>query len=184
MKSSLRIKADRAKQYRCKNLIVVLENPKTIENVASTLRNIDALGAEKLYVIDGYKLLPPDWEEMRERNSLKKISVSASKWVYTKRFDNTQECINHLNNKKFTSIVTSPHIKGKNNITLENGRYTDPRLAVWFGNETNGISDQAIDNSKSCIQITMAGIIDSLNLGTCTGIVLYEIVKQRRKYKK
>ena len=99
MKSSLRIKADRAKQYRCKNLIVVLENPKTIENVASTLRNIDALGAEKLYVIDGYKLLPPDWEEMRERNSLKKISVSASKWVYTKRFDNTQECINHLNNK-------------------------------------------------------------------------------------
>ena len=53
-KSSLRIKADRAKKYRCKNLIVVLENPKTIENVASTLRNIDALGAEKLYVIDGY----------------------------------------------------------------------------------------------------------------------------------
>ena len=54
----IRTKANKAKQFRCKNLIVVLENPKTIENLGSTIRNIDALGAEKLYVVDGYKLLP------------------------------------------------------------------------------------------------------------------------------
>lgn len=182
-KSSLRIKADRAKKYRCKNLIVVLENPKTIENVASTLRNIDALGAEKLYVIDGYNLLPGKWPELRERNSLKKISASASKWVYTKTFKNTTECLSHLNKNKFNSIVTSPHIKGKNNIILENGKYTDKRLAIWFGNETNGVSEEAVNNSRLCIQIPMGGIIESLNLGTSTGIVLYEIIKQRRNYK-
>lgn len=183
MKTSLRIKADKAKKYRCKNLIVVLENPKTIENIGSTLRNIDALGAEKLYVIDGNNLLPNDWQTMRNRASLNKISASAIKWSFVKVYKNTKECIEYLNKNNFTSIITSPHIKGRNNVILEEGKYTQKRLAVWFGNESKGISEEAIDNSKLCINIPMAGIIESLNLGTSTGIVLYEITKQRRKYK-
>lgn len=182
IKSSLRLKADKAKKYRCKNLIVVLENPKTIENIASTLRNIDAFGAEKLYVIDGNKLLPDNWEETRERHSLNKISASASKWVFIRKFQTTAECFNHLKNKNFISVVTSPHLKGKNNISLDGGIFTQPRLAVWFGNESQGVSNEAIDNSKYCINIQINGIIESLNLGTSTGVVLYEITKQRRKY--
>ena len=182
MRTNLRIKADKAKITRCKNLIVVLENPKTIENIGSTVRNIDALGAEKLYVIDGHKLLPEKWYQMRERHSLNKISASAIKWTFVKTFPDTKSCLNHLNFKKFVSIVTSPHQKGKTNTILENGKYTQKRLAVWFGNETNGVSKEAIDNSKFCVNIPMSGIIESLNLGSSTGIVLYEVIKQRRKF--
>lgn len=47
-----------------------------------------------------------------------------------------------------------------------------------------GVSDVAVNNSKMCINLPMCGIIESINLGTCTGIVLYEITKQRRKFKK
>jgi tRNA (guanosine-2'-O-)-methyltransferase len=184
MKTNLRIRADKAKQFRCKDLIVVLENPKTIENIGSTLRNIDALGAEKLYVIDGNKLLPENWGKMRERQSLNKISASAIKWNFVKVYTNTDECIKYLNKKDFISIVTSPHLKGKNNVLLENGKYTQKRLAVWFGNESQGVSEKAVDNSKFCVNIQMAGIIESLNLGTSTGIVLYEITRQRRNFKK
>jgi len=184
MKTSLRIKADNAKKHRCKNLIVVLENPKTIENVGSTLRNVDALGAEKLYVVDGYKLLPDDWQSMRDRKSLNKISASAIKWAYVHPFPTVEECINHLKKNDFISVVTSPHIKGKTNVILEDGKYTQKRLAVWFGNESHGISQTAIDNSEFCINIPMSGIIESLNLGTSTGIVLYEITKQRKTYTK
>jgi hypothetical protein len=43
--------------------------------------------------------------------------------------------------------------------------------------------DLAVENSLACINIPMAGIIESLNLGTTTGIVLYEIAKQRREFK-
>ncbi len=182
MKTTLRLRADKAKQNRCKNLIVVLENPKTIENIASTLRNIDALGAEKLYVVDEHKLLPNNWNEMRNRTSLNKISASAIKWNFVRTFSNTDDCINHLKNKKFISMVTSPHIKGKNNTILHNGKYTQKKLAVWFGNESRGISELAISNSELCINIPMTGIIESLNLGTSTGIVLYEITKQRREF--
>lgn len=180
----IRERANKAKKFRCKNLIVVLENPKTIENIGSTLRNIDALGVEKLYVIDGNKLLPDKWEQMRDRTSLNKISASAIKWNFVKVYRNTQDCLDYLKNKGFISMVTSPHVKGKNNITLDGGIFTQPKLAVWFGNESKGVSDLAINNSKYCINIPMSGIIESLNLGTSTGIVLYEITKQRRKYVK
>jgi tRNA (guanosine-2'-O-)-methyltransferase len=88
----------------------------------------------------------------------------------------------HLKYKQFTSAVTSPHIKGKTNVILHEGKYTHKRLAVWFGNESHGVSEEAINNSEMCINIPMCGIIESLNLGTSTGIVLYEITKQRRQY--
>lgn len=182
-RENVRLKANKAKQFRCKNLIIVLENPKTIENIGSAIRNIDALGAEKLYVVDGYKLLPKDWETMRNRNSLNKISASAIKWSYVRTFEDVDKCISHLNNKKFVSIATSPHLKGKRNVLLENGKYTHKRLAVWFGNESQGVSEKAIDISEFCVNIQMSGIIESLNLGTSTGIVLYEITKQRRNFK-
>ena len=44
------------------------------------------------------------------------------------------------------------------------------------------ISKEAIDNSEFCVNIPMSGIIESLNLGSSTGIVLYEVIKQRRKF--
>ena len=33
-----------------------------------------------------------------------------------------------------------------------------------------------------CVAVPMFGMIESLNLGTCSGIVLYEVTKQRRAY--
>ncbi len=80
------------------------------------------------------------------------------------------------------SIVTSPHVKGRENIVLHEGDYTQNKLAVWFGNEAKGISNLAVENSKFCINIPMYGFIESLNLATSTGIVMYEITKQRREY--
>ena len=181
-KSTLRKKADEFKDLRCKNLIVVLEEPTDIKNIGTVVRNINALGVEKLYIVDGKKRLPEDWQEMRERKSLLKPSVSAIKWSFVKTFSSTQECIEHLEKNRFTSIATSPHTKGKTNLYLQNGDYTQKRLAVWFGNEARGISNLAVENCKACVQIQMAGIIESMNLATSTGIVLYEITKQRREY--
>jgi len=86
--------------------------------------------------------------------------------------------------ERFTSIVTSPHIKGKENVILHEADYTCPRLAVWFGNESRGISKLAVENAKFCVSVPMFGIIESLNLGTTSGIVLYEITKQRREYQR
>lgn len=183
-KSSLRQRADSIKEFRCKNLIAVLEEPNDYKNIGRTIRNINALGVEKLYIVDSRNKLPKDWQEMRERKSLSKTSVSAVKWTFIKRFESTEECIKHLTKNRFVSVVTSPHLKGQNNVALHEGDFTQLRLAVWFGNESRGISQLAIDHSETCINIPMYGIIESLNLATSTGIVLYEVTKQRREFQK
>lgn len=182
-KSAARQRADEVKPYRCKNLIAVLENPMNIINVGTVIRNVNALGVEKAYIIDPRRDLPEDWQDMRETRSLSKTSVSAIKWSFVKRFDSSQECLDHLNKNGFASIVTSPHIKGRRNVVLHEADYTVySKLAVWFGNESRGISELAVEQSEMCVSIPMFGMIESLNLGTTTGIVLYEVTKQRREY--
>ncbi len=182
-KSSARKRADEIKPYRCKNLIAVLEDPHDIRNIGSVIRNVNALGVEKAYVVDPRRALPDDWQEMRERRSLSKTSVSAIKWSFVRRFDSTEECLAHLAKNRFASTVTSPHVKGKRNEVLHEADYTDfTKLAVWFGNEARGISDLAVEHSEMCVSIPMFGMIESLNLGTTSGIVLYEVTKQRRDY--
>ena len=180
---SVRRRANAIKGFRCKNLIAVIEDPADIKNIGTVIRNVNALGVEKAYIVDPHKALPDDWQEMRERKSLSNTSVSAIKWTFAKRFDSTEACLDHLDKHGFASIVTSPHVKGKTNVYLHEGDYTEhTKLAVWFGNEKRGISELAVKRSEMCVAIPMFGMIESLNLGTSSGIVLYEVTKQRRDY--
>jgi tRNA (guanosine-2'-O-)-methyltransferase len=182
-KPSVRQRADAIKDFRCKNLIAVLECPSDMKNIGTVIRNANALGVEKVYVVDPHHALPDDWQEMRERKSFSKASVSASKWTFVKRFNSTDECFDYLESNNFKSIVTSPHVKGKTSIFLHEGDYTvHHKLAVWFGSEAVGISDRVVERSSMCVSVPMFGMIESLNLGTSSGIVLYEVAKQRREY--
>jgi tRNA (guanosine-2'-O-)-methyltransferase len=182
-KRPARKRADEIKQFRCKNLYAVLENPHDIGNIGTVIRNVNALGVEKVYVVDSSRKLSDDWQQLRERKSLSKTSVSAVKWTFVRRFDSTDACFDYLEKKGFKSIVTSPHVKGKTSIFLHEGDYTThSKLAVWFGSEAVGISDLAVERSEMCVSVPMFGMIESLNLGTSSGIVLYEVAKQRREY--
>ena len=182
-KPSVRRRAEAIKAYRCKNLIAVIEDPENIKNIGTVIRNVNALGVEKVDVVDPRHSLSDDWQDLRERPSLSSTSVSAVKWTFVKRFDSTADCLFHLRKKNFTSIVTSPHRKGHRNEILHDADFTAyTKLAVWFGNESRGISDEAAEASEMCIGIPMFGMIESLNLGTSSGIVLYEVTKQRREY--
>lgn len=182
-KRSVRVKADAIKPFRCKNLIAVIEDPADMKNIGTVIRNVNALGVEKVYVVDPRRSLPDDWQELRSDRTISKISVSAVKWTFVKRFDSTDDCFDYLDKKGFVSIVTSPHVKGKASIFLDDGDYTaHAKLAVWFGSESVGISERAVERSDMCVSVPMFGMIESLNLGTSSGIVLYEVTKQRRRY--
>lgn len=183
--SSLRKRATVAKKYRCNTLICVLENPQTIANVCQVIRTIDNLGVGKLYVVDKCNLFKSQlWTNFKNDKTLINLSVSAIKYVYVRTFNTTEACIDHLEKKGYISIVTSPHVKKKENIELKEGNYTNKKLAIWFGNESTGITEDAIKKANACVQIKMVGITESLNLSVCAGIVLHEIISQRQKFLK
>ncbi|WP_394270294.1 TrmH family RNA methyltransferase [Qipengyuania sp.] len=182
-KRPARQRADQLRDFRCKNLIVVIEEPENPRNIGTIIRNVNALGAEKVYVVDPRHVLSDDWQDLRSEPKLSKLSVSAVKWTFVKRFDSTDECLAHLAKNRFMSVSTSPHVKGKTNKFLHEVDFTEhAKLAVWFGNEARGLSDLAVEHSQMCISIPMFGMIESLNLATSSGIVLYEATKQRREY--
>jgi tRNA (guanosine-2'-O-)-methyltransferase len=182
-KSTVRAKADRIKDFRCKNLIAVIEQPDDPRNIGTIIRNVNAIGVEKAYVVTSGSFLPETWDQMRDDRRLSGPSASAIKWSFVRVFKNTESCMDYLEEKGFVSAVTSPHAKGRENVVLHEHDYTKyKKLAVWFGNEGVGISNTALERSAFCINIPMYGIIESLNLGTSSGIVLYEIAKQRREF--
>lgn len=76
---SARNRADEIKAFRCKNLIVVIEEPENPRNIGTIIRNVNALGAEKVYVVDPRRALSDDWHDLRGEPKLSKLSVSAVK---------------------------------------------------------------------------------------------------------
>jgi tRNA (guanosine-2'-O-)-methyltransferase len=180
-RSGVREKADAVRPYRCNTLICVLENPQNMANIGTVIRNINALGVGKLYVVDGNRVLGgQSWQQMRSNKRLMETSASAIKWTYTRRFDTTAECLAYLAKNGVTSMVTSPHTHGKMNIALNDGDYKDRRLAIWFGNEVRGVSPEVIQSATACIQIPMFGMIESFNLAVSTGIVMNVVAEKRR----
>src|ERR1035437_7518897 len=104
-KPTLRARADKVKDFRCKNLIAVIENPDDIRNIGTIIRNVNALGVEKTYVVTNHKLLPGEWEEMRTKPKLNALSASAIKWSFVQTFKDTDSCMDHLEKNGFVSIV-------------------------------------------------------------------------------
>lgn len=45
---------------------------------------------------------------------------------------------------------------------------------MWFGNESKGVSEEAVETADVCIRIPMRGIVESLNLGTSTRKVRFK----------
>ncbi len=178
---SIRQRIRDIKHLQNKYFICVLEHPKDIKNIASAIRNISAFGVEKLYVVGGAKVVR-DFESARQNKRLKNLSAGANKWVFVKHFDTTSECVAHLRKNSYTIAVTSSHQKGRKNVNLYEEAFTQRRLAVWFGNESKGVSEEAVKEADMCIQIPMGGIVESLNLGTSTGIILSYISYQRLKF--
>lgn len=177
----IRDRIRQVKHLQNKYFICVLENPKDVVNIASAMRNISAFGVEKLYVIGDNKMVQ-DFETSRTNKHLTNVSVGANKWVFVKQFDTAADCIAHLRENRYTIAVTSSHITGKKNVNLYEETFTQKRLAVWFGNESKGISNEAAAEADTCIQIPMGGIVESLNLGTSTGIILSYISYQRLRF--
>ena len=173
-----------SKQIKLKEkfeLIVVLENPNFIMNIGNVIRNINGLGVDKLIVIDGQKRLEDNIEEIRQRKSLLKHSNGAVKWTNVKVFNKTDDCFDFLNTNGFSSVGTTPHNVCRKQIKLTESNLLEPKLAIWFGEESKGLSEIAIKMCEYCLTIDMKGKVESLNLSTTTGIVMYEAIKQREK---
>jgi tRNA (guanosine-2'-O-)-methyltransferase len=150
------------------DLRVVLEEVLNTHNASAVVRTCDAAGI--LYVDIIYQ--EDDQFPVNEA-----ISTRAEKWLHFNQYSSTRECLESLKDNGFQIIGT--HL-GDCSAPFTDVDYTRP-TAVVFGNEAEGISQDAQSLADELVSIPMFGMVQSLNLSVSVGIILYEAIKQRQK---
>lgn len=80
--------------------------------------------------------------------------------------------------QKKIKIITTALTKKSNNIFKTNFATKEP-IAIIFGSENQGISDNWLKVTHDNISIPMKGKSDSLNISNATSIIIFEVLRQR-----
>jgi tRNA (guanosine-2'-O-)-methyltransferase len=161
-------KVRRVLSLRQPDLRVVLEEVTNTHNASAVVRTCDAAGVMYLDIISAADEPFPVNEA---------ISTRAEKWLHLSYYESAGECFDRLRKKGFKIAAT---YLSEEALPYTSVDYTQP-LAVVFGNESEGISEEARNLADYKIRIPMFGMVQSLNLSVSVGIILYEALKQRQK---
>lgn len=77
--------------------------------------------------------------------------------------------------------IIGTHLKGEEYIQNIN---LNLNCAILVGNESQGLSEEFTRKANILVKIPMIGKIESLNVSVATGIILYEVLRQRLQIKK
>ncbi|WP_027386831.1 RNA methyltransferase [Chryseobacterium gregarium] len=148
-------------------LVVVLDNIRSMHNVGATFRTADAFLVQKI-ILCGITPQPPHRE-------IHKAALGATESVDWSYEADINAAIHHLRSQDFEIVG----IEQTTNSQMITDFKIDPskKYAVILGNEVEGISDEALDNIGSFIEIPQLGTKHSLNVSVCGGIVMWEFAR-------
>ena len=152
---------------RQNDITIVLENVFDPHNISAVMRTCDAVGVQELYVLN--TKIP------RHKKWGAKSSSSAAKWLTVYQFENAEECFAELR-KKYSKILTT-HLSS-NAVNLYQIDLAQP-LALIFGNEHSGVSEEIRNLADGNFIIPQVGIIRSLNISVACAVTLYEAYRQK-----
>ncbi len=153
--------------FRQPDLQVVLENVKNPHNMSAVFRTCDAVGVQHVHVVN----------QGRCAGFSKGISKSAEQWIdihFHTRIEGLFSVLKEAGMKIYVTAI-SPDA-----IDFRECNYTLP-CAVVFGNERDGVSDEAVKLADEAVFIPMKGFVQSFNISVAAAIILYEAMSQREK---
>ncbi len=149
------------------DLTIVLENVFDPHNISAVMRTADAVGIQDIFILNNK--IPP------HRKWGAKSSSSAAKWLTIHQYTNADECFEELR-KRYKKIYTT-HLS-TDAVGLHQLNLTES-VALIFGNEHSGVSDEIISKADGNFIIPQVGIIKSLNISVACAVTLYEAFRQK-----
>lgn len=147
---------------------VVLEDVHDGHNVSAVLRSCDAIGILDVHLVY-LRDTPP-------RGSFHHgTSASAAKWISPHFHESIEACYASLRESGYWIFTTALQ---EASVDLYRMDLTAP-IALIFGNEMRGASEEAIALADGCIHIPMQGMVESLNISVACAVTLYEAMRQR-----
>jgi 23S rRNA (guanosine2251-2'-O)-methyltransferase len=148
-------------------LILILDEIQDPHNVGAILRSAECSG------VNGIILTKHNSATIT--STVTKTSAGATEHLKICQVNNLSQTLDELKEKGFW-IVGSSLENAKNYTEVD---YKIP-IALIVGNEEKGIRKLTASKCDFLVKIPMTGKIQSLNVSVATGILLFEILRQRR----
>ncbi|MBN8879175.1 MAG: hypothetical protein J0I32_16630 [Sphingobacteriales bacterium] len=153
--------------HRQPDITIVLENVFDPHNISAVMRTCDAIGVQDIYILN--TRIP------RHKKWGSRSSSSAAKWLTIHQLDNLDACVTELR-KQYKRILTT-HLSS-DAVSLHAIDFTES-IALVFGNEHAGVSDELRAVADGNFIIPQVGIIRSLNISVACAVTLYEAFRQK-----
>ncbi|MGK6343447.1 RNA methyltransferase [Chryseobacterium sp. DT-3] len=148
-------------------LVIILDNLRSMHNVGASFRTADAFLIEKI-ILCGITPQPPHRE-------IHKAALGATESVDWSHASDINTAINDYKSRGYEIIGIEQ--------TTDSIMITDfsidksKKYVLILGNEVDGISDEALPNIDTFLEIPQLGTKHSLNVSVCGGIVMWEFAK-------
>lgn len=158
------VKNAKSKQYP---LLLVLDSIQDPHNLGAILRTAECAA------VDGVFITQRDSASITD--TVVKTSAGAVSHLKICKINNTNNLIRDLKKDGFWVFGTSLH-NSKEYTAVD---FKCP-VALILGNEEKGIHKLVAENCDQLVKIPMMGKIDSLNVSVSSGVLLFEIARQRK----
>lgn len=162
---------DEVISHRTGHIRLVLENLYQAHNASAVLRSCESFGIQHVHFIEN-------------KNHLRisdDVAMGSSNWLSIHRHkateNNTSDAISELKKKGYRIVATTPH---ENDQTIDQ-LPVDKKLALVFGTEIDGISDDVYRQADEFVKIPMYGFTESFNISVCAALCMYELTTRMRK---
>ncbi|MDQ3291360.1 MAG: 23S rRNA (guanosine(2251)-2'-O)-methyltransferase RlmB [Bacteroidota bacterium] len=148
-------------------LLLILDRITDVRNFGSIARNAECMGVDAIVI--------PSRGAAQINGDALKTSAGALNIIPVCRETNLKDTLNYLQQSGMQIVACTE--KAEHSLT-ENIDLTGP-TAIIMGSEEDGISPEYLKKADVRIKIPMAGQIGSLNVSVASGIVLFEVLRQR-----
>jgi tRNA (guanosine-2'-O-)-methyltransferase len=152
---------------RTKHFTVAIEDVYQLHNTSAVIRSCDVFGVQEVNII----------EEINSKRIDREIAMGAQKWVDLRRYNTVKNCLKNLKQEGYQIVATSPHAEGCNLGAFDISK----KSCFFFGRETEGLSQQVMDNADCFLKIPMVGFTESLNISVSAAIILQHVTSQLRQ---
>jgi len=148
-------------------LLLILDRITDVRNIGAIARTAECAGADGVLI--------PAKGSARINSDAIKTSAGALYKLPVIRSENIKESIRFLKNSGLKIIAATE----KASLLYTETFYNEP-LALILGSEGEGISEEYLKLCDETIRIPVFGEIGSLNVSVASGVLVYEIIRQRQ----
>jgi len=161
-----RLRFDTVLSQRTKHFTVATEDVYQLHNTSAVIRSCDVFGIQEVNII----------EETNTKQIDREIAMGAQKWVDLNRYHSVKDSIKDLKQKGYQIVATTPHTTD----CLLHEFDVTKKSCFFFGRETQGLSQDVLDEADCYLKIPMSGFTESLNISVSAAIILQHVTTKLR----